>query len=68
VTPAPRVGPNGAAPMQQFLVVQPSIDEEWWGPTGVWRSRGRLWAGHAEPLAISVLETPLAASSRIWPT
>lgn len=41
VTPAPRAGPHGAAPARQFLVVQPSIGEEWWGPTGVWRSRGR---------------------------
>jgi len=37
----PRVGPDGAAPARQFLAAQLSIGEEWWGPTGVWRSRGR---------------------------
>jgi hypothetical protein len=33
--------PRPAPPARQFLAAEPSIDEEWWGPTGVWHSRGR---------------------------
>jgi hypothetical protein len=33
--------PRAAPSARQFVALEPSIGEEWWGPTGVWRSRGR---------------------------
>jgi hypothetical protein len=33
--------PRPASPPRQFLAAEPSTGEEWWGPTGVGRSRGR---------------------------
>ncbi len=62
--------PRPAPPPRQFLAAQPSIGEEWWGPTGVWRSRGR----YGNPIVldpdkaawIAAGRPPLRTNDRSW--
>jgi hypothetical protein len=62
--------PRPAPPPRQFLAAEPFIGEEWWGPTGVWRSRGR----YGTPVVldqdraawIAAGRPPLQANDRSW--
>jgi hypothetical protein len=62
--------PRPAPPARQFLAAEPSIGEEWWGPTGVWRSRGR----YGNPIVldpdkaawIAAGRSPLPTNDRSW--
>lgn len=62
--------PRPAPPARGFLAAEPSIGEEWWGPTGVWRSRGRdgnptvLDADKAAWIAAG--RPPLRTNDRSW--
>jgi hypothetical protein len=62
--------PRPASPPRQFLAAEPSVGEEWWGPTGVWRSRGRygnpvvLDADRAAWIAAG--RPPLQTNDRGW--